>query len=201
MLVDSTARRSTRTPALSASCLFGAAFVVPQTCAAQDVGGDCNFDRRVDLTDVITALEFAFLSPDTEVCHPYCDSNTDGTIDISDAITLISYLFRGGKAPLLVSLSSELCDGIDSNCNGTIDEGCPAGEPSAARLTWNEVVFDVEGNEEAVGGYRIYFGTASGDYSWIRSVGPVNEYRVTGLIPGERYVFACLLYTSPSPRD
>ncbi|MCH2372960.1 MAG: dockerin type I domain-containing protein [Planctomycetes bacterium] len=164
--------------------------VAPAAAEANDNAGDCNLDNRIDLTDVLTILEFLFVSEKTSACYPFCDTNTDGRVDLSDALTLISFLFHGGRTPGPAVLTSELCDGIDTNCDGKIDEGCPSSGGIDVTLGWAPVRFDVEGNVEEVAGYRLFFGTASKDYAWARNVGKNLQYRVRGLIPGIRYVFA-----------
>ena len=60
--------------------------------------------------------------------------------------------------------------------------------------------------DKSIAGYSIYYG--SKDKSYQISV-PIKElsnqkepsYTVPGIESGEAYYFACLLYTSPSPRD
>ena len=53
-----------------------------------------------------------------------------------------------------------------------------------ATIKWNNV-----GNPE-LGGYKIYYGTASGSYAAPLIVGSISSYKLTGLINGTTYYFA-----------
>jgi hypothetical protein len=55
-------------------------------------------------------------------------------------------------------------------------------------LAWNP------NTEEDLFGYRIYYGTASGDYDYTLEVGNQTEYTVTGLEEGLLYYFAATAY-------
>ena len=59
---------------------------------------------------------------------------------------------------------------------------------SALTLAWDP------NTEDDLAGYRVYFGTQSGDYGSIIDVGNVTEYTVTGLDPETRYYFALTAY-------
>ena len=56
------------------------------------------------------------------------------------------------------------------------------------RLAWNP------NTESDLGGYRIYYGTASRSYGSPVNVGRVTSYPLTGLSPGVRYYFAVTAY-------
>ncbi|MCA8960375.1 MAG: hypothetical protein KDC38_07675 [Planctomycetes bacterium] len=61
--------------------------------------GYCNADTNLDLGDVITMLNYLFVSASAPPCLDACDANDDGQIDIGDPVTALNYLFAGG-APL-----------------------------------------------------------------------------------------------------
>jgi hypothetical protein len=61
--------------------------------------GDCNADGRVDLSDAVKGLNWAFAGGAEPPCQGACDSNDDGKNDVSDAVKTLSWLFTGGTAP------------------------------------------------------------------------------------------------------
>jgi hypothetical protein len=58
--------------------------------------GDCNDDRRRDISDAVFLLTSLFVAARTLNCEDACDTNDDGVIDIADAIAGLSFLFGGG---------------------------------------------------------------------------------------------------------
>lgn len=72
--------------------------------------GDCNLDRRVDISDGICLLDFLFLGG-TLPCGEgsetdpgnvsLADANGDRSVDLSDSIALFGYLFLGGPPHVL----------------------------------------------------------------------------------------------------
>jgi hypothetical protein len=61
--------------------------------------GDVIPDRSLNLTDVISLLEYMLLGGDAPGCLEAADANDDGELDISDPIRILLALF-GGQAPL-----------------------------------------------------------------------------------------------------
>jgi len=61
--------------------------------------GDCNDDRKFDITDAVTQLAVMFLGIPEPPCPAACDANGDGTNDISDPVAVLSRLFLGGAPP------------------------------------------------------------------------------------------------------
>ncbi len=57
-------------------------------------------------------------------------------------------------------------------------------------LTWEE------NSEPHLGGYKVYYGTASGDYDWSIDVGKATTYTVRNLADGVTYYFASKAYTT-----
>jgi len=51
-------------------------------------------------------------------------------------------------------------------------------------------------SEPDIGGYKIYWGTASRDYGPPADVGNVTEYIITGLEPGIKYYIAATAYNT-----
>lgn len=47
-----------------------------------------------------------------------------------------------------------------------------------------------------IAGYRVYYGTVSGKYSFVKTVGHQPEARIFGLVPGRTYYFAVAAYDS-----
>jgi hypothetical protein len=85
------------------------------------VPGDCNLDRRLDLSDGICLLGFLFLqSPDRLPCgdgkasdpanRTLVDFNGDGRTDLSDAVSVFNFLFLGG-APHILGVQPVVIDG------------------------------------------------------------------------------------------
>ncbi|MEW6417438.1 MAG: fibronectin type III domain-containing protein [Nitrospirota bacterium] len=74
-----------------------------------------------------------------------------------------------------------------SNSNG-------GGSSSSATLTWDAPTTNADGTPLTdLGGYKIYYGTSSGNYSVVIDVGNVTTYKIEGLSPGI-YYFAVTAY-------
>ena len=61
--------------------------------------GDANQDQILNLGDVITTLDYLFVSGIAPICPDAVDSNDSGNINIADAISVLGYLFSGGVPP------------------------------------------------------------------------------------------------------
>ncbi len=62
--------------------------------------GDCNSDRSVDISDVLSVLGMLFSIGGEPGCRDACDTNDDGRVDISDPILTLNVLFSGfGTVP------------------------------------------------------------------------------------------------------
>ncbi len=61
--------------------------------------GDCNDDRRVDISDAVSLLNFLFAGGHESLCTDACDTNNDESRDISDPVFLLNHLFGGGPEP------------------------------------------------------------------------------------------------------
>ncbi|MBN1422532.1 MAG: dockerin type I repeat-containing protein [Planctomycetes bacterium] len=63
------------------------------------VRGDANIDRRVDIADGITVLNWLFHSAEAPRCMEAADVNNDGEVDSSDAIYIFHWQFMDGLTP------------------------------------------------------------------------------------------------------
>lgn len=61
--------------------------------------GDCNGDRRIDLSDAVCLLEGLFAGRELPGCLASVNLNGDGRVDISDPTYLLNHLFLGGPPP------------------------------------------------------------------------------------------------------
>jgi hypothetical protein len=61
--------------------------------------GDCNDDRKTDISDSIALLNYLFAGGRKSLCADACDSNGDDALDISDPVYLLFHLFNGGPPP------------------------------------------------------------------------------------------------------
>lgn len=61
--------------------------------------GDANADSVRDVSDVLLALEFLFLSGSRPACLKALDTEDSGEVNIADPIYLLNFLFLNGAAP------------------------------------------------------------------------------------------------------
>ncbi len=72
-------------------------FVV--TGLPHQIVGDFNSDERVDLADVVFAINYLYRSGPPPEPLEVGDCNCDGAIDLGDVVHLLNYLFKSGMAP------------------------------------------------------------------------------------------------------
>ncbi|MBI4601307.1 MAG: hypothetical protein HY721_05020 [Planctomycetes bacterium] len=81
--------------------------VPPEPPAGRQQPGDCNQDRKLDISDAVCVLGFLFLgAPEQLPCGDgsatgagnvsLADWQLDGKVDLSDAVGLLQFLFSGG---------------------------------------------------------------------------------------------------------
>ena len=62
--------------------------------------GDCNTDGRVDISDVVSTLEWLFRDGEALGCVAAANTNGDDAVDIGDAVYSLWFSFGGGPAPV-----------------------------------------------------------------------------------------------------
>lgn len=76
--------------------LFVSALLLsPPTAAAQSdwQRGDVNSDKKINIADPISLLNYKFGGGPAPKCTPAANANADSKVDISDAIVILTYLF------------------------------------------------------------------------------------------------------------
>ena len=106
------------------------------------VRGDPNGDGSINMTDVISTLNFLFLGGSTPGCLDAADADNNGVVQLTDGIYTLNFLFSGGAQPPAPwpecgedQLADELgcveyspCAGSqpvvlgDANCDGVVDQ-------------------------------------------------------------------------------
>lgn len=59
--------------------------------------GDATGDGKVNMSDVVSLLDYLFKGGDEPDCHDAADATDDGLIDISDALYELEFLFKSGS--------------------------------------------------------------------------------------------------------
>ncbi|MGZ4808618.1 MAG: dockerin type I repeat-containing protein [Thermoanaerobaculia bacterium] len=83
--------------------------------------GDVNADAVVDGSDVTYLAKYLLGEGPAPVRSCLGDVNADASVSSADAVRLIDYLFAAGTPP--PPQPTEVCNGVDDNCNTVIDEG------------------------------------------------------------------------------
>jgi len=88
---------------------------------------------------------------------------------------------------ILVAIAAH-CGGVGS---GNVDNNVGG----SATLSWEAPQTYVDGRPlgDALGGFKVYYGTSSRNYTHVMDAGKVTTYRVTGLSPAT-YYFAVSAY-------
>ena len=63
------------------------------------VRGDPNGDGSINMTDVISTLNFLFLGGSTPGCLDAADADNNGVVQLTDGIYTLNFLFSGGAQP------------------------------------------------------------------------------------------------------
>jgi hypothetical protein len=61
--------------------------------------GDCNNDKIIDGSDVVSLMNYLFISGPAPLPIQAGDVNRNGVVDISDVVYLLNHLFTGGPPP------------------------------------------------------------------------------------------------------
>ena len=89
---------------------------------------------------------------------------------------------------LFVSLSFYGCGGGGGGSSSDNNPPAPPPPVKTATLTWDAPTTNADGTPLTdMGGYKVYYGTASGKYTFSLDVGNITTYRIEGLSPGTYY--------------
>ena len=77
----------------SSLLIFEASFLV------SDVPGDVNYDKVVNVSDVVYLVNYLYKAGPPPVDPDLADVNGDCEINVADVVYLVNYLYRGGPAP------------------------------------------------------------------------------------------------------
>ncbi|GAB4388020.1 MAG: hypothetical protein Kow0025_04890 [Thermodesulfovibrionales bacterium] len=96
---------------------------------------------------------------------------------------------------LAVFLLAAGCGGGGSS--PAADGGPPPVGTGSVSLAWTAPASNTDGSPLFdLAGYKVYYGTSSGNYSQSRDAGNVSTYQLTGLIAGSTYYIVVTAYNS-----
>ncbi|MEW6003368.1 MAG: fibronectin type III domain-containing protein [Nitrospirota bacterium] len=99
---------------------------------------------------------------------------------------------RQEKALSLIIITSFFISLVFYNCGGGDDD--KNGSSNSATLGWEAPTTNADGSLLTdLAGYKIYYGTVSGNYTAVIDVGNIRQYKVKDLEPGT-YYFAVTAY-------
>ena len=87
--------------------------------------GDCNDDRRVDISDAVCLLRGLFSGDALPGCLAVANGNGDSSIDISDPTYLLNHLFLGGPPPVAPFPECGTSDLEADEELGCVESSCP----------------------------------------------------------------------------
>lgn len=100
---------------------------------------------------------------------------------------------------LFVSLSLYNCGGGGGGSGSSTSSNSPG---NSATLTWDAPTTNADGTPLTdLAGYKVYYGTTSGNYTEVIDAGNVTTYKVENLSPGTYYFTVTAYDTSGNESD
>ncbi len=113
------------------------------------------------------------------------------------AVATISNAAGSNGLATAVAAGSTTITATSGSVSGTTGLTVTAITTGSATLSWNAPTTNTDGTPLTdLAGYKIYYGTSSGNYTAVINVGNITSYAVGNLAPGATYYFAVTAYDS-----